>query len=168
MKKQGIQSSLEHLMTCLLVRAKIGCGNHIPCKNFFAIFTHRPNWSWDQLPSTYQNSAYVSMDTLALDPLTSLSPSHPSTTWPSEECSDGQTSREDCDDNQQQECSDDQPQDFREQPTSSELPTKVSIYSQVVLIIHQILTGTQMLPQDRSRKSEDNTERVGKPHIQLW
>ena len=26
MKKQGIQSSLEHLMTCLLVRAKIGCG----------------------------------------------------------------------------------------------------------------------------------------------
>ena len=48
---------------------------HIPCKHFFAIFTHRPNWSWDQLPSTYQNSAYVSMDTLALDPLTSLSPS---------------------------------------------------------------------------------------------
>ena len=141
---------------------------HIPCKHFFAIFTHRPNWSWDQLPSTYQNSAYVSMDTLALDPLTSLSPSHPSTTWPSEECSDGQSSREDCDDNQQQECSDDQHQDFREQPTSSELPTKVSIYSQVVLIIHQILTGTQMLPQDRSRKSEDNTERVGKPHIQLW
>ena len=31
----------------------------IPCKHFFAIFTHRPNWSWDQLPSTYQNSAYV-------------------------------------------------------------------------------------------------------------
>ena len=52
---------------------------------------------------------------------------NPSTTWPSEECSDGQSSREDCDDNQQQECSDDQHQDFREQPTSSELPTKISI-----------------------------------------
>ena len=94
--------------------------HHIPCKHFFAVFTHRQDWSWDRLPNQYKNSAYVSMDTFALDPLTSHS-QPPSSTQQSEECSNG----EDHDDNQQ-DSSDDQPSN--EQPTSSDLPTKVGIY----------------------------------------
>ena len=39
---------------------------HIPCKHFFAIFTHRPAWSWNNLPQTYLQSAYLSTDTQAL------------------------------------------------------------------------------------------------------
>lgn len=41
--------------------------HHIPCKHFFAVFAHRPHWPWDRLPSAYQTSAYVSMDTAALE-----------------------------------------------------------------------------------------------------
>ena len=39
---------------------------HIPCKHFFAIFTHRSAWQWDSLPPTYLQSAYLSTDTQAL------------------------------------------------------------------------------------------------------
>ena len=39
---------------------------HIPCKHFFAIFTHRSAWSWNNLPQTYLQSAYLSTDTQAL------------------------------------------------------------------------------------------------------
>ena len=41
--------------------------HHIPCKHFFAVFHHRSDWPWERLPSTYQESAYLSMDTLALE-----------------------------------------------------------------------------------------------------
>ena len=40
--------------------------HHIPCKHFFGIFTHRPAWQWDNLPSMYLQSAYLSTDTQAL------------------------------------------------------------------------------------------------------
>lgn len=39
----------------------------IPCKHFFAVFTHRHQWQWDQLPNIYKTSTYVSMDTLTID-----------------------------------------------------------------------------------------------------
>ena len=166
MKKQGIQSSLEHLMTCLLVRAKIGCGT-TSLANISLPSSHTDQtghgisypvhirtvhtYQWTRLPWTHSPRSHHD----------------PSTTWPSEECSDGQSSREDCDDNQQQECSDDQPQDFREQPTSSELPTKVSIYSQVVLII-----APKFLQEHRCslnyRSIEISRITLKEFHIQLW
>ena len=133
--------------------------HHIPCKHFFAVFTHKPNWSWEQLPTTYKNSAYVSMDMLALDPLTSHS-LPPSSTQPSEECSNGQDH-----DYDQQDYSDDRLSIG--QPSSSDLPTKVGIVHVSYNNIHRILTGTQMLPQDSSRKSENNTEGDRNPNIQL-
>ena len=40
---------------------------HIPCKHFFAVFQHRCEWQWEQLPETYLNSAYLSVDRDALD-----------------------------------------------------------------------------------------------------
>lgn len=38
-----------------------------PCKHFFAIFNHCPNWSWNSLPNSYLNSEYLSQDKKALD-----------------------------------------------------------------------------------------------------
>ena len=35
---------------------------HLPCKHFFAIFQHRANWQWEQLPQPYLQSAYLSAD----------------------------------------------------------------------------------------------------------
>lgn len=35
---------------------------HIPCKHFFAIFNHMPEWNWSSLPQDYLESAYLSMD----------------------------------------------------------------------------------------------------------
>ena len=40
---------------------------HIPCKHFFAVFQHRSEWQWEQLPETYLNSAYLTVDRDALD-----------------------------------------------------------------------------------------------------
>jgi len=36
--------------------------HQLPCKHFFAIFQHRKEWQWEQLPSEYLQSAYLSMD----------------------------------------------------------------------------------------------------------
>ena len=36
--------------------------HHIPCKHFFAVFNHHPQWGWDQLPSSYKASPYLSLD----------------------------------------------------------------------------------------------------------
>ena len=41
--------------------------HHVPCKHFFAVFQHRSDWPWERLPTTYQRSAYLSMDMSALD-----------------------------------------------------------------------------------------------------
>ena len=35
---------------------------HIPCKHFFAVFNHVPEWKWSSLPPSYLESAYLSMD----------------------------------------------------------------------------------------------------------
>ena len=40
---------------------------HLPCKHFFAVFQHRQEWQWEQLPQTYLQSAYLSTDSDALD-----------------------------------------------------------------------------------------------------
>ena len=39
---------------------------HLPCKHFFAVFHHRVNWQWEQLPQSYLQSAYLSADSDAL------------------------------------------------------------------------------------------------------
>ncbi len=39
---------------------------HLPCKHFFAVFQHRANWQWAQLPQVYLQSAYLSTDSDAL------------------------------------------------------------------------------------------------------
>jgi len=36
--------------------------HQLPCQHFFAIFQHRKEWQWEQLPSEYLQSAYLSMD----------------------------------------------------------------------------------------------------------
>ena len=39
---------------------------HLPCKHFFAIFTHYPKWNWNSLPENYLNGAYLSTDDSAI------------------------------------------------------------------------------------------------------
>ena len=34
----------------------------IPCKHFFAIFNWFPEWGWEKLPQSYQNSPYLQLD----------------------------------------------------------------------------------------------------------
>ena len=41
--------------------------HQIPCKHFFAVFQHRPEWQWEQLPKSYLQSAYLSTDRDSLD-----------------------------------------------------------------------------------------------------
>ena len=38
--------------------------NRLPCKHFFAIFTHIPKWSFEKLPGTYRNSPFLVVDEL--------------------------------------------------------------------------------------------------------
>ena len=40
--------------------------HHIPCKHFFAVFNHHPQWGWDQLPSSYKASPYLSLDNVTM------------------------------------------------------------------------------------------------------
>ena len=35
---------------------------HLPCKHFFAIFKHFPEWNWAKLPQNYRNSPYLTLD----------------------------------------------------------------------------------------------------------
>ena len=35
---------------------------HLPCKHFFAIFQHFPQWNWDKLPLTYRESPFINLD----------------------------------------------------------------------------------------------------------
>ena len=39
---------------------------HLPCKHFFAIFTHYPKWNWNSLPENYLNGAYLNTDDSAI------------------------------------------------------------------------------------------------------
>ena len=48
---------------------------HLPCKHFFAVFQHRPEWQWEQLPKSYLQSAYLSTDSDALARHFSITPS---------------------------------------------------------------------------------------------
>ena len=36
--------------------------NHLPCKHFFAIFRHYPEWGWEKLPQHYTNSPMLTLD----------------------------------------------------------------------------------------------------------
>jgi len=40
--------------------------HQIPCKHFFAVFQHFPDWNWLKLPQSYQDSCYLSADTAAV------------------------------------------------------------------------------------------------------
>ena len=40
---------------------------NIPCKHFFAIFEHQPEWCWDSLPDAYLQSPHLNCDKQALD-----------------------------------------------------------------------------------------------------
>lgn len=57
-------SSSQELPSCT---CKDWTRYRIPCKHFFAVFSHRQQWQWEQLPNAYKTSAYVSMDTLTID-----------------------------------------------------------------------------------------------------
>ena len=53
--------------------------NHFPCKHFFAIFRHHPQWRWDKLPDDYANSPLLSLDEAVIGhgkPTNSSSSSH--------------------------------------------------------------------------------------------
>ena len=39
---------------------------HIPCKHFFAVFSHFPRWGWASLPKQYLDSEYLSADSASL------------------------------------------------------------------------------------------------------
>ena len=39
---------------------------HLPCKHFFAIFHHFPEWDWGKLPKRYLTSPYLSSDNQAI------------------------------------------------------------------------------------------------------
>ena len=53
--------------------------NHFPCKHFFAIFRHHPQWGWDKLPDDYANSPLRTLDEAIIGhgkPINSSSSSH--------------------------------------------------------------------------------------------
>ena len=39
---------------------------HLPCKHFFAVFRHFPEWGWEKLPNSYLTSPYLSLDNQAI------------------------------------------------------------------------------------------------------
>ena len=39
---------------------------HLPCKHFFAIFHHFPDWNWEKIPKHYLTSVYLSADSEAI------------------------------------------------------------------------------------------------------
>lgn len=39
---------------------------HLPCKHFFAVFNHFPEWNWEKLPNHYLTSPYLSADNEAV------------------------------------------------------------------------------------------------------
>ena len=36
--------------------------NGLPCKHFFAVFKHFPEWQWESLPENYRNNPFLSLD----------------------------------------------------------------------------------------------------------
>ena len=36
--------------------------NGLPCKHFFAVFNHFPEWQWDSLPKKYRENPHISLD----------------------------------------------------------------------------------------------------------
>ena len=39
---------------------------HIPCKHFFGVFRLFPQWGWEALPQSYQQSPYLNLDDQAI------------------------------------------------------------------------------------------------------
>ena len=39
---------------------------NLPCKHFFAIFSHYPKWNWNSLPENYLNNPYLNTDHCAV------------------------------------------------------------------------------------------------------
>ena len=40
--------------------------NRLPCKHFFAVFTHSPHWSYNQLPAFYRDSRFLTLDNMII------------------------------------------------------------------------------------------------------
>ena len=40
--------------------------NYLPCKHFFSIFKHFPEWKWNKLSSKYRNSSHLNLDDCVL------------------------------------------------------------------------------------------------------
>ena len=36
--------------------------NGLPCKHFFSVFKHFPEWQWESLPENYRNNPFLSLD----------------------------------------------------------------------------------------------------------
>ena len=43
-------------------QCRLWCRTRLPCKHFFALFRHYPDWGWNQLPPLYQNSVQITLD----------------------------------------------------------------------------------------------------------
>ena len=66
-KTNGSQHTVDFgCATCPSCTCKDWIRWHIPCKHFFAVFNHVPEWKWSSLPPSYLESAYLSMDTDAV------------------------------------------------------------------------------------------------------
>lgn len=52
--------------------------HRMPCKHFFAIFRFKENWEWNNLPTDYLNSPFLSTDTSAITE--KIQPEQPSKT----------------------------------------------------------------------------------------
>ena len=58
---------------------------HLPCKHFFAIFWLKPTWTWNKLPKSYLESAYLCLDNNALQDYYKETLSNPSSENPNDE-----------------------------------------------------------------------------------
>ena len=65
-----IKNSKGHSYTVKFATPSCTCGDwtehQYPCKHFFSIFHHYPNWDWNALPQAYLCSPKLSLDTQAL------------------------------------------------------------------------------------------------------
>ena len=53
---------------------------HIPCKHFFAVFNHFPNWGWTKLPKKYLENEYLTADSAILTDPSDAGSSPPTST----------------------------------------------------------------------------------------
>ena len=49
---------------------------HIPCKHLFGVFRLFPQWGWEMLPQSYQQSPYLNVDDQAISDYVRDEPQH--------------------------------------------------------------------------------------------